>query len=428
MEGIASWGEQALLALARLLVNPLYYIGLLIIVLQYRRQIRLERKLFHTRLHSLLGESWRTILWGWLGGLAASVLMLGFGFSMSFDAVLLLWGIALLLMLIRIRYACLAYSAGVAGCLFTIAAAFPETQHWAGVGWIFQTAAGIHIPSLLMLVAVLHLIEGLLVRSQGARLATPLFLRGKRGKIVGAYFLQGMWAVPLFLLVPASSGGLMLPWTPFWLESSSTGWTFIAFPALIGFTSYTLGHLPSEKSRQASGMLFIYAVTAAVLAITSFYWPILTLVAALICFLLHEWLIVAANRAEEEKKPLYVSDGEGLKILAVLPRSPAAEMGIQAGETIKRVNQRPVQTRAEFHQAMQLNPAYCKLEVMNRDGHVKFINKAVFADQHHQLGILLCPDEEAPFFVAHEAKGFLSLFRRKPDRVLSSGDAPELKT
>ncbi|UUZ82654.1 hypothetical protein LJK88_00815 [Paenibacillus sp. P26] len=64
MTELADRGLQALL---QPLLHPFYYVGILFIILQYRRQIAFERKLFSTKLHSLLSETWRTVLWGWSG-------------------------------------------------------------------------------------------------------------------------------------------------------------------------------------------------------------------------------------------------------------------------------------------------------------------------------------------------------------------------
>jgi hypothetical protein len=66
-------------ALLQIITQPFYYIGIILVVLQYRRQILLERKLFHTRLHSLLQETWRLLLWGLAGGAAVSLIMAFFG-------------------------------------------------------------------------------------------------------------------------------------------------------------------------------------------------------------------------------------------------------------------------------------------------------------------------------------------------------------
>ena len=41
--------DRLLLAVGQLFTNPFYYIGILFILLHYRKQIQMERKLFHTR-------------------------------------------------------------------------------------------------------------------------------------------------------------------------------------------------------------------------------------------------------------------------------------------------------------------------------------------------------------------------------------------
>ncbi|GIP35635.1 PDZ domain-containing protein [Paenibacillus sp. J2TS4] len=419
MNPFIEWGEQGLRALVQLLLNPFYYIGIAFIVLQYRRQISLERKLFNSRLHSFLGEAWRTLLWGWLGGLMASVLMILFGVTLPFNAMLLIWAIAFLLMLARVRYFCIAYSVGVLGILHFIALVAPVAEEWPVAGWVFHTALSVNMPSLLALAGVLHLVEGLLMRWQGSRLAMPLFLESKRGKLVGAYHLQGFWPVPLFLLVPSQSG-MQLPWNPWFIESgSAAGWGIIAFPALIGFTSSTLSRLPAWKARFDSTILMGYSIIILAGAIGSYYWSPFILPASLLVILLHEGMIAYSNRKEESANPMYVHDSRGLKILAVLPQSPAAELGIQAGEIIHKVNQIKVATKEEFHQAMQANSAFCKLEIINLEGHSKFVSRAVFAGEHHQLGLILCPDDKAMYYVEQRPVSIFAYFRKKKNGLRS---------
>lgn len=414
------WGEQIVRAVAQLLLNPLYYIGIAFIILQYRRQISLERKLFHSRLHSLIGETWRTLLWGWLAGIMASVLMLLFGVTLSLQAMLLIWGISLLLMLVRVRYFCIAYSVGIIGLLHSLALFVPSAVDWPWAGWIFATALSVNIPSLLALAAILHLTEGLLVRWQGSRMATPLFMESKRGKLVGAYHLHGFWPVPLFLLVPSETGISHLPWNPWFVEGGAAGWGMVAFPALIGFTSSTISKLPYLKARFDSTLLLGYSVFVLCAAIGSYYWEPLILAASLLTLLLHEGMIAYSNSQEETAHPLYVHDTRGLKILAVLPNSPAAESGIRAGEIIRKVNQRKVITKEGLHLAMQLNPAFCKLEIINLDGHSKFVSRAMFAGEHHQLGLILCPDDKAVYYVEQKPASIFAYFRKRDNRLRSN--------
>jgi hypothetical protein len=408
-------GGELLQALVRLLLNPFYYIGLLFVVLLYRRQIILERKLYHVRLHSLAGETWRTILWGWGGGLAVSVVMAFLGFTLSFETVVLTWCISLLLMLVRVRYLCLAYAAGIIGLLRTITDVYPNLGNQQSLHPLLHALQAIDVPSLLALVAVLHFAEALLIRKQGHRLATPLFVESKRGKIVGAYQMLGFWPLPLFLLVPAGGDGFTLPWST-WLG-------FIAFPAVIGFTSLTFSRLPKDKARQNSSLLMLYAVLLLAAAVISSYWNPFAAVASVLAILLHEAMIQYSSWVENKRNPEFVHGDQGLKILAVLPGSPAEESGIAAGEMIHKVNGILVLTKEEFHKAMQINSAFCKLEILNLEGQSKFISKALYSDEHHQLGIILAPDDRAMHYVALQQPANLASFLRVKWMNIKSGYA-----
>lgn len=392
-------------ALAGLLIHPLFYLGIALIILQYRRQILLERKLFHARLHHLAGETFRFLLCGLAAGVGASAVMAIFGAALTEEAILLMWGMSLVLILFRIRFLCLAYAAGALGIVKALLEGFPALREWGPIdqlgGWLGQT----DVPALLVLAGVLHLAEALLIRWQGTRTASPLFIEGKRGKIVGGFHLYGFWPVPLFLLVPVSMGPLDLPWTPlFGTEYGSAGWTVMTFPAVLGFAERTLSRLPQAKVKQSSGRLLLYAAAVIVTALLSSFWPILLLPASLVAIGLHELLIWLSASEEEKSTPLFVHDSRGLKVLAVLPDSPAAELGIKTGEIIQRVNGVPVRTKEELHQAIRINPAFCRMEILNLEGELRFVNRPIYDGDHHQLGILLCPDEQARYYVEEKQR------------------------
>lgn len=393
-------------AVLRLLIHPFFYLSILLILLQYRKQIQLERKLFHARLHFLFGEFWRLLLWGTAAGLAVSVVMGLLGAALTQEAVLLLWGVSLVLILFRIRYLCMAYAAGVLGLVQAVLQALPDGADSAAAGWLYRWMDRVDAPGLLALAGVLHLAEAVLIRWQGSRSASPLFYDSKRGKPVGGYHMYGFWPLALFLLVPVSgSGGFELPWTPvFGGDWAQGGWTVMAMPIVLGFTERTLSRLPKEKANRSSGLLMLYALLVTGLAVAAHWVGILLAPAALLTILLHEGLVVLSAWEESKRSPYFVHGPEGLKILAVLPGSPAAEIGLEAGETIDKVNGVRVRTREELHAALRLNSAFCKMEVLNLQGQLKFVSRAVFAGEHHQLGVLLCPDDDA-LYVVEERRG-----------------------
>jgi hypothetical protein len=402
-------------AAVRLLANPFYYAGIVLVVLQYRRQIKLERKLFSTRLHSLIGETWRAALWGAVGGLGVSIVMAFLGAAIRPETLWLLWGAALILMMFRIRFLCLAYSAGAIGMLAAIVSFVPEAAQPDALGSFFRAVRQVDVPTLLAITGVLHVLEGILVRTQGARMAMPMFYEGKRGKIIGGFQLQGFWPIPLLLIAPLGGGSdASLPWpTVLGGSGQGAGWTVLSLPFLIGFAELTLSGSPSDKAKSSSIRLALYGVIVVLLALGVHYWKPLSFLASLICIVLHEMLIGYSRWIETKRAPLYVHNDRGLRVLAVLPGSAAAELGIVPGEIVHKVNGQQVRNRDELHQALRLNSAFSKLEVINLQGEIKFVSRPLYANEHHQLGLILAPDDEALYYVETRQPGILGYVGRR---------------
>jgi len=383
-----------------LLLNPFYYISVLIIVLQMRRQIFFERKLYHSRLHSLLGESVRIVLWGLAAGLIGSMLMALVGAYIQPQAVIYMWVAALLLALIRVRFLCFSYVIGLLGVVHAILGWVPLDVDASYYPWV-EPLVELHLPSLLVLAGIAHILEAVLIRVQGERLATPVFIESKRGKLVGSYQFQGLWPVPLLLLVPVSAGGGPLPFTPLLggSEMWSAGWMFLAMPVMIGFTDMTSTLLPQQKINRTAGQLLIYGVIVTGFGVLAEWLPVSVLPAALLTIILHELIMWLAVRSEKLRSPIYVHTARGLTVLAVLPRSAAKEMGIRAGEVIHKVNGQAVRTKEQLHEALRLNPAFTRLEIIDHRGEHRFLQRAMFEGEHHQLGIILSPDDRAEFYI-----------------------------
>ncbi|MFF2890011.1 PDZ domain-containing protein [Paenibacillus sp. NPDC057967] len=401
----------------QLLIQPFYYIAVLFIILQYSRQMRMERQLFAVKLHSWINLTAKAVLTGLLAGLAVSVTGAFIGSTLTPSAVLWLWAVAAVLMLIRIRYLCFAYSAGIITLLQWGFSFTPLAERTDWIGNMAASLARVDAAGLLLLVALLHLAEAILVRLQGNRLSTPLFLEGKRGKLVGGYLLQGFWPVPLFLLVPVTdsvSGSVSttsLPWMPLFGADWSQGWTFVALPMIIGFTEMTRTMLPQVKARHAAQGLLIYSLLLAGAAIAAWWQPALLPLAAAASILLHEAIVWRSRLAESKRTPLYVHDARGLRILGVVPGTPAEAMGLMAGEILHKVNGTHVLTKEELYSALAINSAFCKLEIYNIEGELKFAQRARFAGEHHQLGVILAPDEQANYYAATGPASIVGLLR-----------------
>nr|WP_274654139.1 PDZ domain-containing protein [Paenibacillus humicola] len=409
--------RQAGWAAVQLLISPFYYAALIVIALQYGRQTVLERRLFHVRLHGWQSQLLRSVLAGFAVGLAMSAAGLFLGISVTGEAVLWMWGAAALLALVRVRFLCFAYGTGLLGVLQWALGWTALAQRGDWLGTAAASLARLDIAGLLLLAALMHLAEALLVRRQGARFASPLFLAGKRGKLIGAYALQGFWPVPLLLLVPAAAGSgaeTALPW-PTLLGGGFTqqgAWTMIGFPVVIGFSELTRTMLPEMKARGVSALLALYGAVLAGAAALAAFWPPFLLAAALLAPLLHEGIMLTGRLLEAGRSPRFTHDERGLCVLAVIPGTPAEAMGLQAGEILQKVNGVRVGTKEELHAALHVNSAFCRLEVMNLEGQVKFVQRARYAGEHHQLGVVLAPDEKANYYAAARNLSLIGLLRR----------------
>ncbi|MBW5448434.1 PDZ domain-containing protein [Cohnella sp. CFH 77786] len=384
-----------------LFATPYFYIALLLVWWHASQGVKLQRKLFHVRLYGTLYLLLIRVAAGALAGAALSAASLGAGAKLSPETLLCVWAAMAALSLFRLRYVCLAYAAGALGLLQAVLGWTVPEGNDAGEVWlhVLHAVNGIDVPGLLFLAGLLHVAEGLLVRMQGAKTAIPLFLEGKRGKPIGAFALSGAWPIPLIWLVPAGgTNGFQLPWMPIFGDAAV--WTFLAFPVVIGFSDRTVSFWPERKARTSGNDLMLYGIVLAALAAGAAYWKPLAVVASIAAFALHEALVWLSRFREAGRNPAYAQDGTGVRILAVLPGTPAAEMGLLAGETIRKVNGAATRTKEDLHAALQRQSAFCRMEVLNREGHVKFLQRARYAGEHHQLGLVLAPDESADFVAA----------------------------
>ncbi len=99
--------------------------------------------------------------------------------------------------------------------------------------------------------------------------------------------------------------------------------------------------------------------------------------------------MLLAELHDRGQHPYFSAQTEGCTVLGVLPNSPAEKMDIKIGETIVKVNGVKVNDETGFYHALQMNSAFCKLDVLNSDGEVRFAQGALYDGNHHQLGVLL---------------------------------------
>lgn len=401
---LADMSMQVGAALGKCLLSPVYGVIILLIALHYRKQMLVERKLFAVKMHSWGKRTWQTIMGGFIAGMFVSCIARMLEISLSQTVIWVLWVIMLLLSLIRIRFLCLVYAASL---LVLLQFLFYNISIPPLKGLTAQVVLAIktmNAADLLLLVALLHVAEAILVRKQGASIAGPLTMQSKRGRIMGAYQMHSLWAVPLFVLIPASTDSIVI-------TGSGYSWTLGAFPLVLGVTELIKTKLPQQKVALTSARLLQYAILLFVLAWLGKRWESFIPFAAIIAVILHEGFIWFSRKEESEQQPMFMEVANGLKILAVSPNSPAEQLGILPGEVIVKVNGVSVTTQVELHRTLRLNPAFCKLEVNNIDGEVRFLQRAMYANEHYQLGVLPVPDNQVQAVADIRPLSLFSLFQ-----------------
>ncbi|OGX68677.1 MAG: hypothetical protein A2189_00595 [Paenibacillus sp. RIFOXYA1_FULL_44_5] len=172
----------------------------------------------------------------------------------------------------------------------------------------------------------------------------------------------------------------------------------------------------------------LYGIFVLLLSGLVHVWSAAVVPAAVLMVAAHEALVYWSRKQEMAGSPYFVHDQRGLRILGVIPNTSAANMGLLAGEIIHKVNGVQVRTKAQLHESLQVNPAYCKLEVINLDGQSKFVSNPLFSGQHHQLGIILSPDEKTlTYMEMPDQSTHLWAYLRSSSRQLFSGASKSSK-
>src|SRR5699024_6399236 len=149
-------------------------------------------------------------------------------------------------------------------------------------------------------------IQALLLRRNRGKGATPLFLNGRRGRLVGAYQLQKLCLLPIGMVVPVSEGWMLPTWWPPLFAAAGSPFTIIGFPVMLGFSDFMLSQFPEQKAKTSAAMLLKYSALLFILAIIS-KWSLIAGAMMGLCALFGPILLNRWNHWREWKaSPLFV--------------------------------------------------------------------------------------------------------------------------
>lgn len=323
----------------------LFLVVCAIIAIQYNRMEKMRENFFGVRAGRSKRDLLTAIGYGLLGGLLASFLVIFIGLTISGE-LYYLWPVAILLMMLNIRFICFAYAGGILA-LSNLILGVPQ----------------INVSQILALVAVLHMVESFLILVSGHLGAVPAYIKGPEGKVIGGFTLQRFWPIPIVALAViaggVAEGGIEMPgWWPLIMpgvEGDPQNLTFALLPLLagLGYGDIAIARSPAEKSRLSAIFLGLYSLILLALAVLAGHNRVMALLAAVFSPLGHEAVIYIGRWIELKGKPLYVPAAEGMRIMDVLPDGPFWHAGLRPGDIVVAVNGVKFADKTEFYNLLQ---------------------------------------------------------------------------
>lgn len=370
--------------IGQLFINPLFYWTIILVLLAGYRRIKNERIQFGVKIHDIFTEWKRTWLPAIVIGLVLSTLIFISGIVFSHSTLYMLSAVMILFSL-ALRFTLLpaSYTIGLTYIILLFSPAILENQSLVDRG-LFQDNNFIGLTLLLgaMILAEAYFLQRVRKDETFLRLEVS-----ERGVWVGHHRLKKMSVIPVLLLVP---GGIIEPFAPYWplFSIGESSYGFVLFPFLLGFEYAVRGNSPIAVAKRLSRQLLLLGFIVLAVSIGDLYLKGLSLAALLIAIFGREFILYRFRVEDKRRSSYFRPHPEGVKILGVIPGSPAERLEIQAGEVIAKVNDKRVTTPEEFYKALSMTGAHFKLNVLDEQGEVRFIQSAFYEDDDYKLGLL----------------------------------------
>lgn len=378
------WILELVKGLGRMFTQPFLYIALIMVSVISNRRIKQERKDFGVRIFdwfSVWKGTWST---GLIAGLILSIFSIAGGLAVTMPLLLLYAAVTLMLSLpLKLSWYSPAYIIGISYFVILGLPFLPESyQEQSWVVTLQQTP----LTTLAVMLSVLLFVEAISLLRTSPNQTFPERIKGRRGMWIGQHRGRKMAIVPFIALLPAGSIEPFAPWWPL-LSFGGESFGLILIPFLTGWEWVARGQSPENAAKTMGRHTFLMALVVLGLSIGSFFVSILSLVAIVISLLGREFIHLL-HRMREEQRPFFSSNHQGLRILGVIPGSPASKMGLIPGELIERVNAVPVRSEHQFYEALQINGGFNKIEVRDEWGENRYVQRALYEGEHYELGLV----------------------------------------
>ena len=396
------------------LVDPYLLLMLAIIGLMlYRKNKKttdMQKMIMGESSSSPLELTISQIVIGIFAGLICSLIMSYLG--VMFDdrsAISLIFIVSILLMLWKPRLICFAYSGFVLGLLSLILAKLSTEFSGKSIN-LFGSITKfsdfdilkVDIVSLITMIGVIHIIEGLLVIVDGGKGAIPIF-SSRDEKIIGGFALQRYWVLPIALLFVLSNPKLAVG-----ASSPLPGWwpliktnipenllkdavlSFLPIYGILGYTNITFTMDKRKKTLTSGSMILTYGVVLSLVAQLARFGFVASFAAIIFMPLAHEGMLMLQRILEIKGVPKYVSSEDGVMVLEVSRNSPAEEMGIKSGDRLVEVNNFKIANEEEILKTVREGVNFIWFKIKQADGKLKDVSYNKM-NSVKRLGIVFVP-------------------------------------
>ncbi|MBP3950000.1 PDZ domain-containing protein [Bacillus suaedae] len=368
--------------------NPLLYIGFILIYFLSIQRIKAERGSFHTRVYGKIADFTIPFLPALLIGLYLSSVTILLGLVITPNFIIVLVCVYVLFALtLQTRLVSPSY---VLGAILILHSLEPFLGTIDFLSLVFEALSTTSVTVIAILLALLVIGEGILIRTNGATYTSPRLERSKRGKWIGLHVSKRLWIVPVVLFLPEG----MVPSFEYWpvIQIANVDLQPVLIPFLIGFKQPIRSTIPRYRIQSTGLKVIAVGLVAALLAVGTYFAPMIAFALGLGIIVARELLSIKEKKYDDSQPAFFTKQPKGCVVVGVLPDSPAEKMNLLVGEVIIKVNGVYVHSETAFYEALQINSAFCKLEVLDFDGEVRFAQTALYDGKHHQIGVLLVKD------------------------------------
>jgi hypothetical protein len=389
---VEEWVFEFLKGTGKLILNPVFYFLFFVAAYLGVSRVKHERKNFSVRAENAYFELRQLLPIGLLAGMVLSIIVVGAGLVIPMETIVFTAALTFLwCFTTKVRWMAPVYTLGFA----FFATMFAIEQQWplpSFVKSVTNTEESI-FPAIAILLALLVIVEGFLILKIGRKGTSPKLVKSKRGQTIGIHEAKRIWMVPVFLLIPGQALQVHLVWWPVF-EIGGNSYSLILVPFAIGFYQRIQGTLPKEAVKLLGQRIIVFGMLLLLLSAAGYWYPLAAVGVVALAIIGREFISLR-QRMSEDHAPFYFSKrNQGIMVLGVVPDSPADKMALQVGEIVTKVNGVKIHDEKGFYEALQKNGAHCKLEVIDVNGQIRFVQRALYEGDHHELGLLFVQDEK----------------------------------